>query len=116
MKKSLFIFTALTFSFTTNLTVQAQSVSDNSSQTAQGVDDPRRQEFRQKMLQRFDANHDGVLDDSERAQMHQMMQQRRLQEQNEGVKPGAGIGASGTGQAGEGCGQYGGGYNEQQRE
>ena len=35
--------------------------------------------FRQRMLQRFDANHDGQLDDSEKAKMRAFKEQRRLQ-------------------------------------
>ncbi len=42
-----------------------------------GGNSPERQEMRQRMMQRFDANHDGALDDSERAQMKEAMEQRR---------------------------------------
>ncbi len=41
---------------------------------------PQRQEFRQKMLQMFDANHDGKIDDNERLEMRRARQQRRVAE------------------------------------
>lgn len=43
---------------------------------AQGSND-KRQERRAKMLARFDLNHDGQLDDNEKAQMKQFIQQKR---------------------------------------
>jgi hypothetical protein len=62
-----------------------------------GEDSPQRQAFRQRMLEKFDANHDGQLDDNERAQMHEFMQRRR-QEREQG---GGGLGGpSGGGRSG----------------
>jgi hypothetical protein len=118
MKKNLLVLTALTLSSAATLTVQAQPNSDgpppvgpathgnpggSGVEGGPGGDDARRQEHRQRMLQEFDTNHDGQLDDNERAQMRQAMQKRRAQKQGAGPG-GAGSGEHGIGQAGEGNG------------
>ncbi len=68
--------------------------------------DQQRQQFRQKMLERFDANHDGQMDDNERAKMREFMQQRRMREQqNSGGQGGPrpqGFGQQGFGQQQDG--------------
>lgn len=43
------------------------------------------EERRQRMLEKFDTNHDGKLDDNERAQMHAFMQQRRMERMQAGA-------------------------------
>ncbi len=48
------------------------------------------EEHRQRLMQRFDTNHDGTLDDNERAQMRQFMQERRQEGQGSLGGPGAG--------------------------
>jgi hypothetical protein len=50
-----------------------------------GFNNPRRQ----MMMQKFDANHDGQLDDSEKAQMHEFMQRRRQERMQGGGDPNA---------------------------
>ncbi len=44
---------------------------------------PQRQEFRQKMLQKFDANHDGKIDASERQQMRAARRAHRTSGQSQ---------------------------------
>jgi hypothetical protein len=44
---------------------------------------PQRQEFRQKMLQRFDANHNGKIDPSERQQMRAARRAHRTSVQSQ---------------------------------
>jgi len=47
--------------------------------STQDTDMPFRGAMRQRMMQRFDSNGDGKLDDNERAQMKAFMEQRRQQ-------------------------------------
>lgn len=58
-----------------------------------GGNNPERQQRRQRMLEQFDANHDGQLDENERAQMRAWMQQRR---QNGGGQFGGGQPGNGS--------------------
>lgn len=67
-------------------------------------------QFRQKMMTKFDANHDGQLDDSEKAQIRAFREQRR-QEREAG---GGGLGNGGPG-AGGGLGAGGGGGRRHHR-
>jgi hypothetical protein len=57
------------------------------------------------MMQRFDSNHDGVLDDNEKAKMRAFFQERRQQRlermKQQGLAPGGGQGP-GLGNAGSG--------------
>jgi hypothetical protein len=53
----------------------------------------RAQRLRQMLLEHFDANHDGVLDDGEKAQARAFTEQMRAQ----GFRPGMGGGAGGPG-------------------
>jgi uncharacterized membrane protein YebE (DUF533 family) len=81
MKKGLLVVTALSvFSFT-NFSVYAQSGPGSYPQAGKGGEGGPRPEFKQKMLQRFDTNRDGMLDESERAQMKEAMHKRAMQEQ-----------------------------------
>jgi hypothetical protein len=61
---------------------------DRGRQGGQGDDPQRREQMKQKMLQRFDANKDGQLDDAEKAVMHEQMQKRREQRQQGQGAPG----------------------------
>jgi hypothetical protein len=57
----------------------------------QGLTDEQRAARRQRMMERFDTNHDGVLDDKEREAMHQFRQQQRARwAGQQGQPPGAG--------------------------
>jgi len=47
-----------------------------------GGNDERRQEFKQKMVDRFDANHNGKLDPDELQQMRSFMEKRREMKQD----------------------------------
>jgi len=46
-----------------------------------GFNDAERAARRQRMMARFDTNHDGVLDENEKAQMRAFMEQRRAERQ-----------------------------------
>ncbi len=126
MKKSLLVFTALTFSFIPGVTVQAQQDDANLPPSGLGThnnqggpagsdgDDAQRAAHREKMLQMFDTNHDGTLDDNERAQMREAMRKHRMQQQNSE----AGGAGSGSATQGQGFGQRGGegGFDNPQRQ
>jgi Spy/CpxP family protein refolding chaperone len=61
----------------------------------------QRAERKQRMLQRFDTNGNGVLDPDEKAKMHQFMQERRArrfgqQGQGQGPGPNPGTGPAGN--------------------
>ena len=122
MKKSLLVCTTLTFFSATDILVQAQP--SPGALPPQGVgtqggpegNNPQHQEFRQKMLERFDTNHDGKLDENERAQMRQFMEQRRMPRGQSGgfgsnFNPQQGQGLTPSGQ---GLTPPGGGFNPQQ--
>jgi len=69
-------------------------------ETGPGTDDPERQRHHQMILDKFDTNHDGKLDDNERAQMRAWMQQHR-----ENGGPGGGPDGRMFGRGGPGSGQ-----------
>ncbi len=117
MKKTLLVFSALTFSSTINLVGQAQpspgafpsgGPGGGNGQwqggSGQGAG-PGSEEHRQKMMRIYDTNHDGVLDDSERMQMREAMQKRRMQERNQDLGGGAGQGPGAGGIAPDKPGQ-----------
>jgi len=61
-----------------------------------GQGDPaRREQMKAKMMQRFDANHDGQLDAGERAQLRQLRDQRRAAKGAQGGGQGGGQGRMG---------------------
>ncbi len=118
MKKDFLVLTALTLSSIATLAVQAQPDANGPPPVGPGTggDDAKRQEHRQRMLQKFDANHDGQLDDNEKAQMRAEMQKRWQQRQ--GVAPGLGDSNGINAQRGQGLDQHGpgGGFNDQERQ
>jgi hypothetical protein len=60
------------------------------SQGGAGQND-RSEQARKRMLERFDTNHDGKLDENERARMKEFMQQRRQMRQRDGGQGGGGL-------------------------
>lgn len=61
-----------------------------------------REQWHQRMMQRFDANHDGTLDDAERAQMKAARQQRMQQMGGGAGGPGGRMGGMGEGKGQKG--------------
>jgi hypothetical protein len=103
MKKNLLVFGTLTLSTLIMMNVQAEaqnsqysgSPSNQSNTQSRTLTQPRyvrstnttfvpqRQDFRKKMLERFDTNHDGKIDENERAQMRQARREHALAEPQE---------------------------------